>query len=113
MGLNRVRPKVDNIEYHINFSRSSESGSPPAWFNETWDNDPEIRRFLFENEVSRDQVSWRFCAIYHIPRYEPNIIIDTCPSPSPAPPVLSQPAVVTSKLDHTKELASSSELYCA
>ncbi|KAJ5529086.1 hypothetical protein N7527_002479 [Penicillium freii] len=28
--INRVRPEVDNIDFHIDFSKSSESGSPPA-----------------------------------------------------------------------------------
>lgn len=28
--INRVRPEVDNIDFHIDFSKGSESGSPPA-----------------------------------------------------------------------------------
>lgn len=28
--INRVRPEVDNIDFHIDFSKSSEPGSPPA-----------------------------------------------------------------------------------
>ncbi|KAJ5496779.1 hypothetical protein N7463_008766 [Penicillium fimorum] len=102
--INRVLPKVDNIEYHINFSESSESGSPPAWLNETWDNDHKIRRFLCEDEVPHHQLN-------HIPCYEPNTIINSHPFHSPTTLVLSRPAVVASTIDHFKEPVSSSALY--
>ncbi|CDM30719.1 unnamed protein product [Penicillium roqueforti FM164] len=35
---NKVRPKVDDIDFYIDFSETSESRSTPAWSNETWDN---------------------------------------------------------------------------
>ncbi|KAJ5952188.1 uncharacterized protein N7479_010601 [Penicillium vulpinum] len=109
--INRVRPEVDNINFHIKFSESSESGSPPAWFNETWDKDPEIRRFLCKDEIPHDQVHQGFRATHHTPRYEPHTIINPRPYPSaPATPVLSQPAAAASKLDHSKEPASSPSL---
>ena len=53
--VNELRPKVDNIDFYIDFSETSER-STPAWFNETWDNDPEIRRFLCEDNIPHDQV---------------------------------------------------------
>ncbi|KAJ5782996.1 hypothetical protein N7457_004770 [Penicillium paradoxum] len=44
--INNVRPEVDNVDYQIRFPSTSELGSPPSCFKESWDNDPEIRRFL-------------------------------------------------------------------
>ncbi|KGO69147.1 hypothetical protein PEX1_005900 [Penicillium expansum] len=87
--INRVRPKVDNIDFHINFS-SSESRSTPAWFNDTWDNDPEIQRFLWEYEVLH--------------------ATNSHPSPCPGTSVLPQPAVAAPPLDHPEEPASFSSL---
>ncbi|CAG8057219.1 unnamed protein product [Penicillium nalgiovense] len=108
--INKVRPRVDNIDFHINFSDSSELGSSPAWFNETWDKDPEIRRFLCEDEVPNDQVHSAFRATHHTPHYQPDTIINPRPSPSPVTPVLPQPAVTALSLDYTEEPAHSPSL---
>ncbi|KAJ5269451.1 hypothetical protein N7505_005209 [Penicillium chrysogenum] len=108
--INKVRPRVDNIDFHINFSDSVELGSPPAWFNETWDNDPEIRRFLCGDEVPNDQVHSAFRATHYTPRYQPDTTINPRPSPSPVTPVLPQPAVTAPSLNHPEKLARSPSL---
>jgi hypothetical protein len=108
--INKVRPRVDNIDFHINFSDSSELGSPPAWFNETRDNDPEIRRFLCEDEIPNDQVHSAFRATHYTPRYQPDTTINPGPSPSPVTPVLPQPAVTAPSLNHPEEPARSPSL---
>ncbi|CAI7664881.1 unnamed protein product [Penicillium glandicola] len=115
--INRVLPRVDDIDFHIDVSETSEFGSPPASFNETWENYTEIRHFLWEDEILHDQMHWEFRATPDTPRYRPDTIITPRPSPSPATPVLPQPAVVAprhtrpSVLDHPQELASSVALY--
>ncbi|KAJ5456676.1 hypothetical protein N7530_011950 [Penicillium desertorum] len=91
-------------------STSSELGSPPAWFNETWDNDPEIRRFLCEDEIPNDQVHSAFRATHYTPRYQPDTTINPGPSPSPVTPVLPQPAVTAPSLNHPEEPARSPSL---
>jgi hypothetical protein len=108
--INKVRPRVDNIDFHINFSDSVELGSPPAWFNETSDNDPEIRRFLCGDEVPNDQVHSAFRATHYTPRYQPDTTINPRPSPSPVTPVLPQPAVTAPSLNHPEKLARSPSL---
>ncbi|CAG8909209.1 unnamed protein product [Penicillium egyptiacum] len=105
-----VRPKVDNIDFHIDFSESSDSGFPPAWFDETLENDPEIRRFLCEDDIPHHEVYSGFRSTHHTPRYQPETIINSRPSPSPVTPVLPQPTVAALPLDHPEEPASSSSL---
>ncbi|KAJ5492274.1 hypothetical protein N7453_010371 [Penicillium expansum] len=71
-------------------STGSESRSPPAWLNDTWDNDPEIQSFLWEYEVPH--------------------AINSHPSPSPGTSVLPQPAVTAFPLNQLEDPTSSSSL---
>ena len=100
--INNVRPRVDNIHFHLNLSGSSELGSPPAWFNESWDNNPEILGFLFENEFPPDELHPAFRPTHHIPHYQPDTI-NPRPCPSPVTPVLPQLAVAAPSLNYPEE----------